>query len=118
MCATRAHLGSHLNNKKETKLPIVFVFIPFWVFVSSRWESKNVKESHFCLFIPTLLIHLFPSAVDLSRPCYLGILTPEGERSTGSINCSTVDGGIDCRSRHRCRCCIAQNPRLRVFRFG
>jgi hypothetical protein len=39
MCATRAHLGSHLNNNKK-ELPIVFVFIPFLgVFVSSRMES-------------------------------------------------------------------------------
>ena len=80
--------------------------------------NGKLKKNLFLL--PTLLIHLFffCSAVDLSRPCYLGILTPEGERCTGSIHCSTVDGGIDCRSRHRCRCCIAQNPRLRVFRFG
>lgn len=71
----------------------------------------------FFFFISFVSFHSI-SAVDLPWPSYFGILTPEGERGARSISWASVDGG-----RHRCRrhcrsCCIAQNPRLRVFRFG
>jgi hypothetical protein len=90
MCATRAHLGSHLENKKRILPIVLFCFdYPFWGFRVVT-IGKKVKKKYFCFYVhPSSQRHylFIRSSIDLPGPRYLGILPPEGERRTGSINC-------------------------------
>lgn len=77
----------------------------------NRILPSNNNQQLFSLFLSF-------SSVDLPGPGYLGVLTPEGKGGTRSICWTSIDGGCNRCCRHCRCCCVAQNPRLRVFRLG